>query len=438
MKERAENKPLSIRGPNTVRGVLHIQGSKNSMLPILAASLLRPGNITLDEVPQITDKDAVCEILAHLGCEITAEQNRLVLNSENALPLAIPPKLMAKTRGAFIFLGAMLARFHKIVFSMPGGCFLGKRPIDFHLQALTKMGARFIETAPDCISGECDALTGCHIILPFPSVGATENIILAACGADGETILENAACEPEVLDFIAFLRSRGFLAERAGKRRYVISGSPRTCKTSLSSAYKLMPDRIAAATYLCMAAATGGELLIPNITEPLLPYACTLYRRSGCRIAEKDGGLYLCAPKELSGVGRVVTAPYPGFATDMQPLFLAMLCTAASPSSFYESIFENRFSHAAQLIQMGAHITIEGKTAAITEKARLVGRHLLSPDLRGGAALALAAAAAEGKSILHGVSCIRRGYDHFAQNLSALGVDIEPAEDETADLPYMP
>lgn len=409
-----------ISGKNPIYGSMTVQGSKNSLLPILAATLLRPGGIVLQKVPQISDKDAFLKIHDYLGSTVSENHTSLRIDTITTKNLPIPPKLMAKTRGAFLSLGAMLARFGSVGFSMPGGCMLGKRPIDFHIAALQKMGVHFESAAADEMRASCDRLNGTEITLPFPSVGATENILLAAAAADGKTVLHNAAIEPEVCELVRFLQLRGFELHHSGVREFTVIGHPELTNQPLTTVYTLSPDRIAAATYLCAAGATGGELTLNNLQSKDILEAIPLYLRSGCEITDTAAGLQLKAPKQLSGIGQVITAPYPDFATDMQPLFIAMLTGAKGRSSFTETVFENRFSHCAQLIQMGAQISIHGKTAEIRQGAQLYGRDLLAADLRGGAALAIAALSAEGESILHDPGYIARGYDDLFGNLRRL------------------
>lgn len=415
-----------IRGSRTISGTLVLQGSKNSLLPMLAGTILRPGAITIRAAPDITDKDALCEILTALGCVCTCHRHTLTIDSTNAAACPIPPQLMTKTRGAFVFLGAMLARFGSFGFALPGGCMLGKRPVDFHLTALRQMGAEFEEDGAGCMKASCTKLVGCTLSLPFPSVGATQNILLAACGAQGTTVLNGAAIEPEVIELTAFLRSRGFDVAQSGERQFTVHGTPQLCREPFDSDWDLSPDRIAAVTYLCAAALTGGSLHIPNLHTKGIEQAVALYRKAGCQITDSKDGVTLCAPDVLHGVGHITTAPHPGFATDMQPLFFAMLCYAEDKSSFTETIFENRFSHCAQLAQMGADIVIRQKTAYIRGGKPLTGRDLLAFDLRGGAALTIAALGASGDSILYGADYIRRGYDDLFGCLNRLGADIAP------------
>lgn len=411
-----------IRPGHRLFGKIAVQGSKNSLLPILAASILRPGPISLHHLPHISDKDALCGILEELGCAIRENGHSLYLDTENAKACAITPERMKKTRGGFLFLGAMLARFGFFCCSLPGGCSLGKRPIDFHLNALQKMGVLF-SIEGDTIHADGSSLHGAVINLPFPSVGATQNILLAACGANGVTVLHNAAIEPEVIELIDFLALRGFQIRKSGKRSYTILGMPNLMEVPLACSYTLTADRIAAVTLLAAAAITGGNIHLPNIEADTLGPAIELFEKAGCEI-QTDHGIQLFAPDRLHGIGSITTDVHPGFATDMQPLFAAMASLADSPSAFTETIFENRFSHCAQLCQMGAKITIRGKTAFIAPNDHLIGRDLLAFDLRGGAALTVAALAAEGESMLHGICYIARGYEDLAGDLRALGADI--------------
>lgn len=425
-----QNAPIAyrIRGNSVIRGEMQLQGSKNSLLPLLAASILRPGRIMVNGVPDITDKDAVCDILTSIGCRCENSLHTLTVDSSDAFEVPISPELMKKTRGAFVFLGAMIARFHSFSFAMPGGCMLGKRPIDFHLDALTKMGVHFTKQSARCMKAECTELKGTLIDLPFPSVGATQNILLAACGAEGETVLNGAAIEPEVMELADFLNTRGFYVCLSGERQFTVIGSPALCHSPLDTIWQLSGDRIAAVTYLCAAALTGGELILHGIERKQIADAADLLEKAGCQITDLPQTVYLTAPRRLKGIGHITTAPHPGFATDMQPLFMAMLVYADGKSSFTETVFENRFSHCAQLTQMGAKITIRQKTAEITGVPHLYGRDLLAADLRGGAALTIAALGADCDSTLYGAEYIARGYEDLFANLNSLGARITPVK----------
>ena len=423
--ESTQNTTYLIRGGVPLSGKLSVQGSKNSLLPILAGCILRPGIITLRHVPLISDGRALCDILALLQCRVTGHDHSLSIDSRFAADTSIAPIYMKQTRGAFILLGAMLARFHAFSCSLPGGCRLGKRPIDFHLDALTKMGVRFIETDGDTVDAVCDGLYGCALTLPYPSVGATQNILLAACGANGKTVLSGAAIEPEVMELIRFLRLRGFDIAKTGARQFTVIGAPELIGLCADTEFTLSADRIAAVTYLAAAAITGGTLQLDNITREELPNACTLFEKAGCEIAVQDG-LTLQAPKRLHGFGAQVTGVHPAFATDMQPLFAAVAAKTDGDSSFTETVFENRFSHLAQLCQMGAKIKIRGKTAYFMPNDRLIGRELLAFDLRGGAALTVAALGANGESRIDGVRYIARGYEDLFGTQRRLGAQISP------------
>ncbi len=408
-------------------GELTVQGSKNALLPILAACVLRPGRYTLSHVPCITDLDAFIAILCQRGCTITRQKGSLVIDSTTMTAGNIPPELMQKTRGSFLLLGGMLARFGVFSSSLPGGCRLGKRPIDFHIHALQQMGAVFESEDPGKLSASCNALTGSHIRLPFASVGATQNILIAACGAEGKTVLANAAIEPEVDELVCFLNKLGYRIEPTGEREFTVYGDRSLSQKPTIASFALSADRIAAVTYLAAAAATGGTVTLHGISADAIANATDCLQQAGCSITSQQNSIRLLAPKRLCGIGQITTAPHPGFATDMQPPFMGMLVTASGISAFTETIFENRFCHAAQLMQMGADILLKGKTAVITGVTHLIGRELLAVDLRGGAALTIAALSAEGESLLTGSAYIARGYEDFFGNLNALGANIKPA-----------
>lgn len=410
-----------INGKRRLSGDLTVQGSKNSALPILAATLLTQGTSALHRVPALTDIEAERQIAALFGCRTTFEDNILTVNTDCLHPCEIPPQLMGALRSSVIFLGAALARFGKATLSFPGGCTIGSRPINYHLALLEEMGAT-VECAGDTL--HCTAPNGLHgadITLPYPSVGATENALLASATAKGKTIIDNAAREPEVVDLADFLNRCGARIFGAGERTVIIEGVP----SLQGRAHTVIPDRIMALTYAAAAAVTGGTALLRHVNplhlSPVLPYL----EAAGCRIHAGHDELYIKSPRRLQGMGVIRTNPYPAFPTDCQPLFTAVAAVAKGVTVITERVFENRFLHVEPMRRFGAAIETQHNTIAVIEGVnRLYGAHVEATDLRGGAALVLLALAADGQSTVSGLHHIDRGCEHFAESLTALGADI--------------
>lgn len=331
----------------------------------------------------------------------------------------IPDDLMRQMRSTVILAGAILGRFKEVTFSYPGGCEIGARPIDLHLDAFKKLGIQVEETA-GFIKCKCDKIKAADINLDFPSVGATENIILATVLADGTTVINNAAMEPEIIDLATCLNKMGAKISGAGTNTVKITG----VKKLNSTGYKVMSDRIEAGTFLCAAAVTGGKVTLNNVVpEYIIPVIHKL-KEAGCAIKIEKNSIKIEAPKKLNSI-EIKTLPYPGFPTDMQQIFGATLCIAKGTSIIVENIFENRFKYINELIRMGAKITIEGKTAVITGKRKLIGTEVQGYDLRGGAALIIAGLAAKGKTKINNIEYVLRGYDSFKEKLNMLGANIK-------------
>ena len=417
---------LQITGGNRLGGAVTLHGAKNSVLPLLAACVLCHGECVLHRCPALSDVTTSLTILRHLGCTVTVENDTVTVNASAVTENDIPEHLMRKMRSSIIFLSAVTARTGSASVSLPGGCELGPRPIDYHLSGLTALGASVAEHH-GCL--QCAVHTrfrGAGVALPFPSVGATENLLLAAVTADGTTVLTGAAREPEIFDLITFLRAAGARIE-VRPDAFVIEGVAELHGCS----HTVIPDRIEAATYLSAAAITGGTLLlspvIPDHLAPVLP----LFTACGCRIQQWDDSLLLSAPPRLSPLKQVRSHPYPGFPTDAAAPLLAAMTKADGISVFIETIFENRWRYTGELSRLGAHIKVEGRVAVVEGTGRLQGARVECTDLRGGAALVVAALAAEGTTTVTHLHHLDRGYAGLEQNLRAVGAAIQRLTQES-------
>lgn len=413
---------LIVNGGKRLRGEVKLQGSKNSSLPIMAGAVLCGSECVLNNCPELTDIYSASRILNSLGCKCRFSENTAVINSADINVTEIPEKLMREMRSSIIFMGAVLGRTGECTVSMPGGCELGSRPIDMHISAMRKMGIDVKENYGKII---CRASSGkahgAKISLPFPSVGATENIILCAVTADGETIINNSAREPEICDLCGFLRACGAEISGDGESRIVIRGKQKLhgCE------YKIMPDRIAGATYLAMTAGTGGEIILDNAcvaeTEPFI----SVLEQTGCNIITYENKIYLRSGSRLKAVrDRIRTMPHPGFPTDAQAVLMSALVTADGTSVFEENIFDCRYRHTDALVKMGADIQVLGKVAVVKGVSRLHGASIESTDLRGGAGMVVASLTAEGTSEISGIHHIDRGYEKIEDVVRLLGGDI--------------
>ena len=361
------------------------------------------------------------QILRHIGCEAVRAGESVIVRADAPQRWEIPESLMRRMRSSIIFLGALLARFGRAELTAPGGCEIGQRPIDLHLSALTALGVQTEERCGTLCCRTPNGLRGANITLSFPSVGATENILLCAVCAEGETVVRNAAREPEISDLAAFLNGCGAHIEGAGSDTLVITPGG----TFRSYEHTIMPDRIAAATFMGAAAVTGGSVRLldaaPDTLLPVLPY----FEQCGCVVQIEGRDILLHAPQRLRAPRLVRTMPYPGFPTDFQPSAMAMAAVAQGTAIFVETIFDNRFKHVPQLRRMGAHITVQNSVAVVEGVPRLNGACVQATDLRGGAALASAALCADGKTHISCIGHIDRGYENFEQNLARLGAGIE-------------
>ena len=411
----------TVRGGNKLEGSLALQGSKNAVLPILAASLMTGGLSRLQGCPELLDVDASVEILRHLGCGVMQNGGELLVDSSVVTEDHIPHALMLRMRSSVMFLGAILARCGEVRLSAPGGCELGARPIDLHLKALRELGAEVEQVGGEVVCRAGRGLRGAHINLDFPSVGATENVMLCACAAEGESVLTNAAREPEIIDLQTYLNAAGACITGAGSPELRIRGK---MPDAGETVHRIMPDRIVACTWLCAAACAGGELelrgTLPDQIEPLL----TALREMGCALRCEGDRIVIRVREPLHACRPVVTRPYPGFPTDAQALLMAACLRARGTSVFVENIFENRFRHVPELRRMGAEVRIEGRVAMVSGVPSLCGAPMSATDLRGGAALLLAALGAEGESRVYDEDHIRRGYANLDRDLRVLGADV--------------
>ena len=408
-----------IEGNHSLQGSVEISGSKNASLPIIAASILNKTTSKLYNVPDIQDTKITLEIMKLLGAKVKKANGKVQINTKDINKMQIPEELMGKMRSTVILAGAILGRFKEVTFSYPGGCDIGARPIDLHLKAFEKLGIN-IEENYGFIRCKCDKIIGADIDLDFPSVGATENIILATVLAEGVTTISNAAMEPEIEDLAKFLNKMGAKIEGAGTNFITITGVQKLKEVS----YQIMPDRIEAGTFLCIGAATAGNIEITNVNPEHLVPAIHKLQEMGCMIEEKKNTVQLIAPKRLKAVD-IKTMPYPGFPTDLQSVFGATLCIAKGTSVIVENIFENRYKYTSELKKMGAKIQIEGKIAVIKGIRKLHNAKVEASDLRGGAALVIAALTTKGKTKIDKIEYILRGYENFEQKLRKIGAKIQ-------------
>ena len=414
---------LLIKGGKQLEGELSVQGAKNSVLPILAATLLTKEPVVLQGCPRLRDVEASLRILHALGCTARWDNDDLVIDSSGMNDWRISDDLMREMRSSAIFLGAILARCGQAELSYPGGCELGPRPIDLHLAGLRDLGAE-ISDAGGHLRCKVEHLIGKELVLGFPSVGATENLMLAACGAEGITVISNAAREPEIADLQNFLNACGANITGAGSSLVVIEGR----KPLHGCTYRIMPDRIVAATYLCAAASTGGAVFLRGAQEHHLSTVTAVLREAGCEIAVETNGIFCRRQGRLKAVRPVRTAPYPGFPTDAQAILMAALLRGRGVTVMEENLFTGRYRHVDELIRMGADIRVLGRTAVVSGVETLRGASVRCTDLRGGAALCVAGLAAEGETFVTEIGHIERGYEDIVRDLRTLGGEISRIE----------
>ena len=412
---------IVIEGGKNLNGEVKIGGAKNSILPILAATLLIDGTTTIHNCPNLSDVDVALKILSSLGCNFKKENDSITINCQRVNGVEIPHSLMREMRSSIVFLGAILARTGKAVLSSPGGCELGPRPVDLHIKNLREMGA-VIEENGGCLNCTVnDGFRGKEIFLSFASVGATENLMIAATLAKGKTIIHNVAREPEIIDLAEFLNSAGAQILGAGSNTLEISGVKKLHDTT----HKIIPDRIIAATYMAAVGICGGEAVLNNVIPSHLTGVIDVMKQTGAEIYIKENALKITSKRRPKRISSLHTQIYPGFPTDAGPPILAMLCKAKGTSVFVENIFQNRYNYIDELKRLGANIKTEGRVAIIEGGARLSGAPVEATDLRGGAALVVAGLGAYGITTVDKICYIKRGYSNIVDDLKNLDANIK-------------
>ncbi len=405
-----------VEGGVALRGEARVDSAKNAVLPILAAAVLTPEEIVLHNVPDITDVGHMAAILTMLGCRVERSGRDMTVDCGGIHSWEMPDQLSKQIRSSIFLLGPILARFRKATVTFPGGCEIGLRPIDLHLSGLRQLG---VEISEEGGLIHCDGrnMHAGEVHFDYPSVGATENVMMAAVLLPGTTVIHNPAREPEIADLQAFINAMGGKIRGAGTHYIAVEGVERLHGT----AWTPMADRIVAGTLLAAAAITGGEITLTNAPESDMVAVTAKLREMGCRLEERPGWIHLRAPKRLTAFAQLQTQPHPGFPTDMQVQMLALLSAAEGMGVITENVFENRFTHAGDLNRMGAHILCTGRTAVVRGVPELYGAHVTARDLRGGAALVLAGLRARGETLVDHAELIDRGYDHLERQLSRLG-----------------
>lgn len=418
---------LQIWGRSPLSGHIRISGAKNSALAIMAGAFLCPGHCRLQNVPSLVDVGRMCEILTALGMPVTRNGDTLDINASNPQPVEAPYEIVKKLRASFFVIGPMLARLGVARVPLPGGCAIGARPVDLHVRGLQAMGANVLiegGTVHAYVTGRNNRLQGARIYLDYPSVGATETLMMAATLAEGETILENAAQEPEVSDLANFCRAMGAQIQGAGTNTIVINGVERLHEVD----YSVIPDRIEAGTFLVAGAITHSELsLSPVIPEHLAPVIAKL-QEMGAQIVTDAPDCLRIIPSQIHKATDIETRPFPGFPTDMQAQFMALLTLSDGDSVVTETVFENRLRHVAELIRMGADIRVKGNHAIIRGMPMLSGAPVMATDLRASAALVVAALAADGMTTIHCLHHLDRGYENLEAKLQGIGAKIQRVE----------
>lgn len=408
---------LCIEGGAVLKGNIRVSGSKNAALPILFGALLSQGTVRLSNVPRLRDISTTLKLLEILGCRTSFEGDVVTVTPEKVVPEA-PYELVKTMRASVLCLGPLLALLGEAKVSLPGGCAIGARPVNLHLTALELMGAEF-ELNSGYIQGRCDKLRGARITFDFPTVGGTENLLMAASLAEGETVMENCAREPEVVDLANFLNSMGARITGQGTSIIRIQGVESLGGTD----YRVMPDRIEAGTYIVAGVITGGEVVIEDCPFQELDAVCYKLREMGVWLEEKGGDALVKRHGELVGVD-IVTQPFPGFPTDMQAQLMALMCLAQGAGVIEEKIFENRFMHVSELVRLGADIRLQGRAAVVRGVKKLVGAPVMASDLRASASLVLAGLAAQGKTEVLRIYHLDRGYENLEAKLAGVGARV--------------
>ena len=414
---------IIVAGGNTLEGKITVSGAKNAVLPIIAASLLTPEPVRIDDVPELLDVDVMCQVIGAFGASIRREGSQLYISTPEITSVEAPHDLVSKMRASIVTMGPLLARTGRVRISHPGGCAIGSRPINWHLKGLEALGAE-VHMDHGYLDVKASALKGARIYLDFPSVGATENIMMAAAVAEGTTLIENAAQEPEIIDLANFINQMGGKIRGAGTSVIRIEG----VKEFSGVNHTVIPDRIEAGSFLLMAAATGGDVFVQNVIANHLQPLLAKMEESGVHFREEDDGIRVLSDGIYQAVD-VKTQVHPGFPTDLQAPFLAFLTRGKGTGVVTETVFENRFMHVDELKRMGADIKIEGRSAIVQGVPRLTGAPVTATDLRAGAALILAGLTAEGETEISGVHHIDRGYEFIVEKLSRIGAEIRRKSD---------
>jgi UDP-N-acetylglucosamine 1-carboxyvinyltransferase len=409
---------IIITGGRRLQGDIKVSGAKNAALPILASVILGGGECTVTNVPRVVDVFTMGKLLGILGATVKTEGNRVVMKMDALRSSEAPYDLVRTMRASVVVLGPLLARWGEAIVSLPGGCAIGSRPVNLHLAGLEQMGAT-VTVEHGYIKAKAPRLKGARICLDFPTVTGTENLMMAACLADGTTVIENVAKEPEIVDLAAFLVKRGARIAGAGTDMITIEG----VKELRGADHEVIPDRIEAGTYLAAAAITGGDVCVKDCRPQHLEAVTAKLREAGAEVTESKESVRLKVPKRLKSVD-VKTYPYPGFATDMQAQMMALMCVAQGTSVITETVFEGRFIHVPELQRMGANIKVDGSHAVVTGTTQLSGAAVMASDLRASAGLVVAGLAAEGDTEIARVYHLDRGYERIEEKLSGLGAAI--------------
>lgn len=414
-----------IKGGTTLNGEVEIGGAKNAALALLAASIMTDQDVTIENIPDVSDINQLINAITNIGATVKrVDRHCVTINGSTIKSHVVEYEQMRKIRASYYLLGALLGKFNKAEVALPGGCAIGSRPIDQHLKAFRALGADVI-TDHGMVNAQAERLTGAHIFLDVASVGATVNAMLAAVKAEGKTTIENAAKEPHIVDVANMLNSMGANIRGAGTDKIRIMGVPKLHGTI----YSTIPDQIEAGTFMCAAAATGGEVLVKNVIPRHLECISAKLVEIGCTVIEYDDAVRVKAGEFIRSA-KIKTLPYPGFPTDMQPQIAVVLAMANGNSMLTESIFENRFKYVDELNRMGAIIKVEGNAAFISGVGGLTGAEVSAPDLRAGAALVIAGLAAQGFTVVDDIVYIQRGYERFEEKLAGLGAVIAKVDSE--------
>ncbi len=421
---------LIIKGRRPLSGRVRVHGSKNAVLPIIAASLLVDGETVITQVPHLEDVHTAVEVMASLGVDARLRGSTLTLRPEGLSSFEAPYDYVRRMRASFLVTGPLLARLGRARISLPGGCAIGSRPIDLHLKGLEALGARIRVGHGYIEASAAERLTGSRVYLDYPSVGATEHLMMASCLAEGTTVIENAAEEPEIVDLANYLNAAGASIYGAGTKVIRIEG----VRALKGVRHQVIPDRIEAGTYMVAAAITGGYVEIEGVVPDHLTAVSAKLREMGVDVVEDENSILVNASRRRLKAVNIKTMPYPGFPTDMQAPFMALLAVAEGTGVVTETVFENRLIHVVEMVRMGADIQVDGRVATVQGRRSLYGAPVTATDLRGGAALVLAGLGAVGVTEVSGVEHIDRGYDSLDANLRRLGASVRRVRPrETAD-----